>query len=98
MKKGLAVLSLITMFAACGKKEETPKVEVSTPITAEQVVEEKKIEEVAPVVEETIVTENKASEIVENVEESVVADIVETTSGEVSTTEEIVVVEDKLAQ
>ncbi|MEG0515011.1 MAG: hypothetical protein RR523_05140, partial [Cetobacterium sp.] len=68
MKKGLLLLSLIAMFAACGQKEEAPKAEVTTPVVAEQVVEE-----VAPVAEEVIVTEDKTSEVVEAVEESVVA-------------------------
>ena len=40
MKKGLLLLSLIAMFAACGQKEEAPKAETVTPVVAEQVVEE----------------------------------------------------------
>lgn len=69
MKKGLLLLSLITMFAACGQKEEAPKAETVTPVVAEQV-----IEEVTPVAEEIVVTEDKTSEVVEAVEESVVAE------------------------
>lgn len=60
MKKGLLLLSLIAMFAACGQKEEAPKAEVATPVAAEQVVEE-----MTPVAEEVIVTEDKTSEVVE---------------------------------
>ncbi|MGL4510402.1 hypothetical protein [Cetobacterium sp.] len=89
MRKGLVLLSLIAMFAACGKKEEESKAEIVAPVVVEQVVEEKKVEEVViPVVaEETItevvVTENKTSEVTENIEESVVADVAETTGGDV---------------
>lgn len=81
MRKGLILLSLIVMFAACGKKEEVSKAEIVTPVVVEQVVEEKKVEEVViPVVtEETItevvVAENKTSEVTENIKESVVTEI-----------------------
>lgn len=103
MKKGLILLSLMVMFAACGKKEEAPKAEVTTQSTVEQ-----KVEEATPVVveetvvEETIVTENSTSEVIENIEESVAADVAEVTNGEVTTkvpvAEETVVTEEKVAQ
>mgnify|MGYP000951668835 CR=1 FL=1 len=103
MKKGLILLSLMVMFAACGKKEEAPKTEVTTQSTVEQ-----KAEEVTPVIveetviEETVVAENPTSEVVENIEESVAADVVEATNGEVVTetpvVEETVVIEEKVAQ
>ena len=83
MKKGILFLSLLTIFAACGQKEEAAKAEVATPVVVEQVVEE-----TAPVtVEETVV---------EAVEESVAADVTEATSGEVVA--EVPVAEEKPAQ
>ena len=103
MKKGLILLSLMVMFVACGKKDETPKAEVAT-----QAIVEQKAEEAAPavveetVIEETVVTENSTSEVVENIEESVAADVAEATNGEVTTevpvAEETVVIEEKVAQ
>ena len=103
MRKGLVLLSLIALFVACGKKEETSKTEVVVPVVVEQVVEEKKVEEVAipVIVEETIteevdITENKMSEVIENIEESVVVDVAEATGGdgvvEMPAKEEVVVV------
>lgn len=114
MKKLLVVLSLIAMFAACGQKEEITPTEGTTPVTAEQTIEEKKVEETTPVViEETVIEEvtlieNKASEAVEAVEKSVMADVAEATNGEVvvetpvveeTVVEEVVpIVEEKPAQ
>ena len=63
MKKGILFLSLLTIFAACGQKEEAAKAEVATPVVVEQVVEE-----TAPVtVEETVVEAVEESVVVEEV-------------------------------
>lgn len=53
MKKTLLFLFVVAMLTACGQKEEATKVEETTPVVVEQVVEE-----VSPVaIEETIAVE-----------------------------------------